>query len=239
MTLSDRMKEYESNSQFKLIRKLPVIVRIDGRSFHTFTSELSKPFDASITMSMIDTTEYLCKNVQNAKLGYTQSDEITLLLTDWDKDNTDSFFGYKLQKLVSVISSMATMHFNRCFVEYQKMYGYTDIKRGNAIFDTRSFNVPLHEVINVFIWRQQDAIRNSMQSIARSKFSHKEVMGKKIDQLKSMINTTDKTWEEYPIFLKRGTCVKKLKENSDWVADLEIPIFSENKKYITEVLYES
>jgi tRNA(His) 5'-end guanylyltransferase len=156
------MKEYESNSQFKLIRKLPVIIRIDGRSFRTFTSGLSKPFDPSITMSMIDTTEYLCKNVQNTKLGYTQSDEITLLLTDWDKDNTDSFFGYKLQKLVSVISSMTTMKFNECFVEYQKMYNYTTIKQGNAIFDTRSFNVPLHEVSNVFIWRQQDAIRNSI-----------------------------------------------------------------------------
>ncbi len=237
MNLQDRIKEYEQKFQFNLAKKLPVIVRIDGRQFSTFTSGFYKPFDKAITMSMFDVTEYLCRNVQNTKLGYTQSDEITLLLTDWDKDTTDSFFGYKLQKVVSVIQSMATMYFNNCIVEYQQMYNYPHIKQGYAVFDARAFNVPLNEVSNVFIWRQQDAIRNSISAIARYKFGHKQILGKKIDQLKDMLNAANNSWEDYPPYIRYGLCFRKSNETNDWFADLNTPlIFSENKQFITEVL---
>ena len=237
--LAERMKEYESVSNLSLIKKLPVIIRIDGKQFHTFTQGLAKPFDPAISQSMIDTTKYLCKNIQNIKLGYTQSDEITLVLTDWDRNTTESFLGYKIQKLVSILASMTTMYFNKIFEYYQNLYHYSKIKEGNAMFDARAFNVPLHEVENVLIWRQQDAIRNYVSSYARHLFGHKNIIGKSVKQMIEMLNQLEYPWEKFPPMYKHGVCVKKIKlddDNTMWDSDLDTPVFLENRSYITEMI---
>ena len=114
-SLGDRMKAYENVSRNYLTRKIPVIIRIDGKSFHTFTRGMEKPFDAILTETMKRTMKYLCENIQGCAFGYTQSDEITLVLTDYDNPTTDAWFGYNIQKMASVSASMATLAFNKIF----------------------------------------------------------------------------------------------------------------------------
>ena len=115
-SLGDRMKSnYEERSRVYLTRRTPVIIRLDGKSFHTFTRKLQKPYDAIFHDTMNDTLEFLCKNIQGCKFGYTQSDEITLVLTDYDTLTTDAWFDYQVQKMCSIAASMATLEFNRSF----------------------------------------------------------------------------------------------------------------------------
>lgn len=129
--LAKRMKEYESVSKTKLIRRMPVIIRIDGRAFHTFTKGFQRPFDEVLIKSMQDTMKYLCENIQNCALGYHQSDEITLLLVDYKELDTSPWFDNEVQKICSITASMATMVFNKCFQKYVKEFTFTIPKNGN------------------------------------------------------------------------------------------------------------
>ena len=194
LTLNERMKEYyENRSKTYLTRRTPVIIRLDGKAFHTFTRGLQKPYDEIFHNCMNNTTKYLCENIQGCKIGYTQSDEITLLITDYDTLTTSAWFDYNVQKLCSITASMATMAFNKFFSEEYKNYMYSfsfkDIKPtpsekeymntlysklNTAMFDSRCFNVPEAEVCNCFIWRQQDAIRNNTQMLGQCNFSDKQ-----------------------------------------------------------------
>ena len=116
--LGDRMKDYyESRSKTRLTRRMPVIIRLDGKAFHTFTKGFKKPFDMIMVKAMQETMKYLCENIQGCVLGYTQSDEITLVLVDYNKLDTDAWFDYDVQKLCSVSASMATLIFNSRFQE--------------------------------------------------------------------------------------------------------------------------
>ena len=180
-SLGDRMKEnYENRAKTYLVRRMPVIIRLDGKAFHTFTKGLKKPYDEIFHNTMNATMKYLCENIQGCKLGYTQSDEITLLLTDYDTFDTNAWFDYNVQKICSVSASMATMAFNKylrdfskdtlrrinnaftCTIEEDKYATVLEnaIEKG-AMFDSRCFNIPKEEVTNCFIWRQQDATRNA------------------------------------------------------------------------------
>ena len=196
--LGTRMKEfYESIPKTKLMRRTPVIIRIDGKAFHTFTKGFKKPFDEILIKTMQETTKYLCENIQGCVLGYTQSDEITLVLVDYKKLNSAAWFDYEVQKMCSIAASMTTMAFNRIFaknvkeydmewkcgltpqsVEIQKAhYDYIDVlskavEKG-AMFDARVFNIPKEEVTNCIYWRQLDASRNSIQMVGQANFSHK------------------------------------------------------------------
>ncbi len=228
--LGKRMKGYEQVSKTVLMKRTPVAIRIDGRAFHTFTKGLKKPFDFVLVKSMQQTMQYLCQNIQGCVFGYTQSDEITLILTDYATFETSAWFDYEVQKLCSISASMATMAFNKFFAEnvaeekmsyrtslvpqsvemQQKMEIYHErldiaVNRG-AMFDARCFNISKEEVCNLVYWRQLDAMRNSIQMVGQANFSHKELQGKTCENIKEMLKIDRKIlWSDLPIHYQRGT----------------------------------
>ena len=233
--LGDRMKEnYENRSKTYLVRRMPVIIRLDGRSWHTFTKGFKRPYDEILHNSMNATMKYLCENIQGCKLGYTQSDEITLLLTDYDTLTTDAWFGNSVQKICSVSASMATMIFNKTLVKEVTGYGFDwvcgltpqsvriqeehkeymnalhqAVEKG-AMFDSRCFNIPEDEVTNCFVWRQQDATRNAIQMLGQCYFSHKELNKKSQNDIQDMLMTQKGiNFNDMPIEFKRGVCCVK------------------------------
>lgn len=235
--LGKRMKKYESVSKTVLMRKTPVIIRIDGKAFHTFTRGFEKPFDRVLVKTMQETTKYLCENIQGCVFGYTQSDEISLVLIDYQTLTTDAWFDYEVQKLCSVAASMTTMAFNRFFAEEVAVWqnrtfprdylGYNTgaisetnialletykkaITKG-AMFDARAFNIPKEEVTNCIYWRQLDATRNSIQMVGQANFSHNELHEKTCNQIQDMLHEQKGiNWNDYPAYLKRGTAIVKV-----------------------------
>lgn len=202
MDLGDRIKFYESNSRF--IPTLPVIARIDGRNFHSYTKNAEKPFDGKLQNLFNETVKALMAS-SGAKLGYTQSDEISLcFIGDWV---SRIYFDGKVQKLVSCLASEATFYFN-------------NIAEKPAMFDCRCFQVPsLMEAANYFIWREQDAVRNSIQMAACSVFSHKECDNKNCSQLQDMLISKGINWNDYSSRSKRGSYFKRIKKQ--WEVPLE------------------
>lgn len=227
--LGTRMKEfYEGVSKTRLVRRMPVAIRIDGKAFHTFTRGFQKPFDEILVKSMQDIMKYLCENIQGCVLGYTQSDEITLILVDYQNLNSCAWFDYEVQKMCSISASMATMAFNKAFAsnvakqskrlyrEYleEKDASYIDtleiaMNKG-AMFDARVFNIPKEEVANLIYWRQLDATRNSIQMVGQANFSHKELQNKSCNMIQEMLFAEKGiNWNDYPTYLKRGSCCIK------------------------------
>lgn len=273
-TLGDRMKNnYENITRYYLTRRMPVIIRVDGRSFHTFTNGFKKPFDDVLVKTMQDTMKYLCENIQGCVLGYTQSDEISLVLTDYAEITTDAWFGNNLQKMCSVSASMATLTFNKAFndniVKYidnnldadcgvtKDLTEYTKIlinaRNKGAMFDSRVFTIPKEEVCNALIWRQQDATRNSIQSVGQANFSQKELHGKSCNDIQDMLMLQKGiNWNDYSTTLKRGSCCIKADDSlteydevgnicgytkrSKWVIDNEIPIFTQDRNYVEKLI---
>ena len=172
-SIGNRMKaNYEDRYRFSLTRRTPVIMRLDGRAFHTLTRRMDKPFDEMFSDFMNKTAMFLCSEIQGAKCAYVQSDEISILITDFDTLTTDAWFDYNIQKMTSVSAGLASAYFtNRFFDGHARD---ADI----AIFDSRVFNIPKEEVCNYFIWRQLDWMRNSVQMLAQAHFSHKQLQGK-------------------------------------------------------------
>ena len=249
--LGDRMKEnYENRAKTQLLRRTPVIIRLDGKAFHTFTRGFKKPFDDILIEAMQQTMLTLCKEIQGCVLGYTQSDEITLVLTDYKKLETSAWFDYDVQKICSVSASIATLAFNRSFAKQCKLYApsnSTDINNAHinsiyngALFDSRCFNVPKEEVTNCILWRQQDAIRNSINSVGQTNFPHKELQGLSTDQiLGKLLEEKQIDWNKLPVHLQRGSCCIKREVDGvySWFIDTEIPIFKgESRNYIENLL---
>lgn len=223
--LAKRMKKYEAVPKNTLMRRTPVIIRVDGRAFHTFTKGFQKPFDDVLMRVMQDTMKYLCENIQGCVFGYTQSDEITLILIDYKKLNSEAWFDYEVQKMCSIVASMATMAFNRFFMyEYEEFNRWIyegsptdEDKRLNdvyynamckgAMFDARAFNLPKEEVTNNIYWRQLDASRNSIQMVGQANFSHRELLNKTCDQIQDMLMTQRGiNWNDMATSYKRGSC---------------------------------
>lgn len=234
-----RMKTfYEEIPKTKLMRRCPVIIRIDGRSFHTFTKGFDKPFDELLIKAMQETMKYLCENIQGCVLGYTQSDEITLVLVDYKKLNSSAWFDYEVQKMCSIAASMATMAFNKFFEKPVDKC---------AMFDARCFNIPKEEVTNLIYWRQLDAVRNSIQMVGQSNFPYKELHKKTCNNILEMLLVQKGIdWNELPVYQKRGSCCIKIEgeQNRDgistggWIIDKEIPIFKEEgREYIDRLIY--
>ena len=273
-TIGNRMKNnYENITRYYLTRRIPVIIRIDGKAFHTFTRGFKKPFDDIFVKTMQETMKYLCENIQGCVLGYTQSDEISLVLTDYAELTTDAWFGNNLQKMCSVSASMATMAFTKYFVKNVKecermaLIGnvvlFEDdekyinvlkkaIEKG-AMFDSRVFTIPKEEVCNYLIWRQQDATRNSIQSVGQANFSQKELHGKSCNNIQDMLMLQKSiNWNDYSTTLKRGSCCIKADDSlaeydevgnicgyikrSKWVIDNEIPIFTQDRNYVEKLI---
>ena len=264
--LGKRMKEfYEQVPKTCLVRRTPVAIRIDGKAFHTFTRGFEKPFDEVLGRAMRETMKYLCENIQGCVLGYTQSDEITLILIDYKKLTSSAWFDYEVQKMCSIAASMATMAFNRVFKEEvnawfgeqtvpisesiaQRYNLYMEKIEKGAMFDARVFNIPKEEVANLIYWRQLDATRNSIQMVGQANFSHSELQNKSCNQIQEMLfQERDINWNDFPTHLKRGACCIKeyiaLDEKtlrSYWRIDTEIPIFKEeDRQYINKhILYD-
>ena len=226
-SLGDRIKQYEGISRISLMRRNPVIIRIDGKAFHTFTRGFQRPFDDILIESMQETMKYLCENIQGCKLGYCQSDEISLLLTDYENINTAAWFDYQVQKMCSIAASMATLAFNRAFEErvealdFDWSMGVEGInseylsalykaREKGAMFDARCFSIPKEEVCNYFIWREQDSTRNSIQMVAQANFSHKQLQNKSCDKIQDMLMIQkDINWNDFDTVKKRGSCCTK------------------------------
>jgi tRNA(His) guanylyltransferase len=260
--LGDRMKDYyEDRTRIKLPRKTYTIIRIDGKAFHTYTKGLNRPFDDGLIEDMDETTAYLCKNIQGVKFGYVQSDEISLLLTDFDDISTDMWFDGNLQKMCSIASSLATAKFNQLRmvrtcddfggdISFEALDKEVIEKFKLAMFDARVFQIPSSiEVENYFIWRQQDATRNSISSVAQSMYSPKELHGKKTDEMQEMIFQKGTNWNDYSSRKKRGGFVDKVlmingkpkQENqeifiedvvrSKWTS-VDCPIFTQEREFL-------
>lgn len=271
-SLGDRMKQYEGIPKTSLMRRNPVIIRIDGKAFHTFTRGFQRPFDDILIESMQETMKYLCENIQGCKMGYCQSDEISLLIIDYENINTAAWFDYQVQKMCSIAASMATLVFNRVFSKMFYKWGnenlpdwdmggtnkpvdekliklcniYESASEKGAMFDARCFSIPKEEVCNYFIWRQQDATRNSIQMVAQANFSHKQLQNKSCDELQEMLwQEKNINWNDFETVKKRGSCCTKTgkhtivdiqtgeqKERLIWEIDKDIPIFTQDRNYI-------
>ena len=214
-----RMRSYKSITDAHLITRTPVIIQIDGRAFHTFTRGFKKPFDQVLMAAMRYTAEYLCRNIQGCVLAYTQSDEINLLLIDYEKLETSPWFD------------------NRALLK-------------GAEFAACVFNLPREEVTNYFNWRQQDAIRNSIQMVGQAHFSQTELNGKCNQEIIEMlIQQKDIDWNKLKIYKQRGTCIIRSAHSSfllngkqittdTWSHDFDIPRFiGEGRDYIERYLY--
>lgn len=250
-SLGDRMKTYEAVPKNFLMRRQPVIIRLDGKSFHSYTRGFDKPFDEELMKAMQQTMKYLCEEIQGCVLGYTQSDEITLVLCDYEKLDTDAWFGYNVQKMVSIAASMATLAFNRKIKEiFLELSGEnypafvtklsrisTQMKKG-AFFDARCFTLSIAEVNNCLLWRQQDATRNSIQALAQSLYSHKQIEGINTKQLQDkMFAEKGINWSDLSTSKKRGSCC--IKTENGWQIDDEIPVFSQNPNYVnSRIIFE-
>lgn len=269
ITLGDRMKEYYENiTRNKLTRRTPVIIRLDGKAFHTFTRGFDKPFDKCIVRSMQETMNYLCNNIQGCVLGYTQSDEISLLLCDYQKLDTAAWFDYNIQKMVSVSAAMATFKFLDSMRDFyamltERLDKYNNIPDYNvesqslteeqainkaekiyrklmcgAFFDARAFSIPKEEVNNYFIWRQQDATKNSVMTLAQQYYSQNALNGVKYKEAEDML-FTDKgiNWNDLPTAVKRGSCSVKpldVEDTRGFKIDTEIPIFTQDREYVNQ-----
>lgn len=264
--LGTRMKGYETVSKSKVLCRTPVIIRVDGKAFHTYTKKfnaandhslIDSPFSHKLHIAMNQTACAMVQQIQNATIAYTQSDEISILLNDWKTLTTDQWYGGGIQKIASVAGSMATAYFN-FFIQKQFCNNIqlddhgplpTDISN-IPMFDARVFNIPKEEVANYFIWRQQDATRNSINMYARHFFSHKEMQGKRTSEVMDML-MLDKgvNWNDLETWKRRGSCAVRgsLKERlhpgtaNEWavgnphnevVIDDEIPIFTQDREYI-------
>ena len=248
--LGDRMKEhYENTTRFYLPRRSYTIIRIDGKSFHNYTKKLQRPFDMDFIEDMDTTAKYLCKNIQGAKFAYVQSDEISILITDFDNIGTDAWFSNNIQKMASVSASMATVAFNKARIMRFKTPMYSnDIENYKwAEVDSRVFQIPARiEVENYFIFRQQDCTRNSITSVAQRLFSSKELHSKSGEEKQEMIFTKGINWNDYDPKLKRGRGIVKNSSEmmsddsetyvrSSWVTE-EVPIFSKDREYLRKII---
>lgn len=262
--LGKRMKEYyEKIPQAKLMRRTPVALRIDGKAFHTYTKGFDKPFDEVLIKTMQDTMKYLCESIQGCVLGYTQSDEITLILTDYRKLTSQAWFDYEVQKLCSISASMATMAFNKFFeknyedwrlsnillldkdIGDDEMLDLADCYRKainkGAMFDSRCFNIPKEEVTNLLYWRQLDAIRNSIQMVGQAYFSSKQLYKKNCNNILEMLSEKNIDWTDYPTYLQRGSCCVKTETDGrrGWIIDINIPKFiDKGRNYVENILKE-
>jgi tRNA(His) guanylyltransferase len=242
MSTSDidiRMKaQYEDRFRYMLPRRAYTIIRVDGRAFHTWTRGLNRPYDTDLMGAMDAVALELCQGVAGAQIGYVQSDEISVLLTDFEKIDTAAWFDGNLQKLCSISASIATAKFNSLWAG-KKL----------AHFDSRVFQIPDPiEVENYFVARQKDAVRNSVAMLAQHHCSHKELHGISVEGMHDKIHEHGDNWNDHPVRFKHGSAVVKvpvaayvketkvgpveIPEHDDW-AVVESPIFTKDRLWLS------
>lgn len=281
-SLGDRQKQYEISSETFLVPKMPIVIRIDGKAFHTYTKGMVKPFDELLGTAMKRTMQALCKDIHTCVFGYTQSDEITLILRLPDRIKSQAYMNRRVQKITSLSASKATKYFNKFFIEEfrkledeqrkntveivkiigkygadsdeaikarakanlvdDKLMSNYSRKLGEAEFDSRAFNVPEWDCINNIIWRQQDAIRNSVEMVGHVHFSANQLHKVNVEGIKSMLlEQKGIDWEkDFTIYQRRGACcyrtfVKKVGKDgkeilrSLWYIDENMPVIQNNR----------
>lgn len=240
-SLGDRMKDHENRTRYFLPKRTFTIIRLDGKSFHTFTRGCQKPFDKTLMECMTRTTLKLCEEIQNCRLGYTQSDEITLVLTDFDNRRTEQWFDGNIQKIVSVSSAIATAEFNKQWLKHKLSVmcshatEHSDVLNlisdiTPAYFDSRVYTVSESwEAFNAVLWRQNDASENSIHMVSQSLYPHGELQNKNLSQLQEMIHKKGQNWNDYPTDCKRGTFV--VRDGDGWKIDKDGPILTQDRFY--------
>jgi tRNA(His) 5'-end guanylyltransferase len=231
-SLGDRMKDfYEGRSKTFLARRTPVIIRIDGKAFHTFCKRFERPYDHFLNTALNKVALHLCQNIQSVKFAERHFDEISLLLTDYDNFQTDAYFDYNVQKICSVAASMATAEFCRQLAKtsFKPRHNgdwidkeYIGWEESWPCFDARCFNIPEAEVENYFWWRMLDGTRNSISMQAQSKFSHRELQGKNSNDMQEMLfQEHGINWGNLPQGQKVGFVFKKIdhKGSRVWVEE--------------------
>jgi tRNA(His) guanylyltransferase len=185
--IGDRIKaNYENRQRYELTRRTPVIVRVDGRAFHSFTRGLEKPFDLTLIKAMAHSAAAVAHEMQGFKLAYVQSDEASFLLTDYDTLDTEAWFGYVKSKVETISASLMTAHFN-CLFDHP-------VCLSKATFDARAFNIPREEVANYFLWRAMDWQRNSISMYCGAFYSHKDMHGQGKTDQHEMLHAKGKNW---------------------------------------------
>lgn len=205
-----------------LMPKLPIYARLDGKSFHTFTRGMKRPYDINLSQLMVNTTKHLVEKT-NALIGYVQSDEISLV---WNFPEPDSepLFGGRIMKVSSILAGMCSSYFTR---EAIKLFPDLLDKQLPA-FDCRVINLPSkEEATNMFLWREIDATKNAISMAARAHFSHKRLQNKSGPQMQEMLfQEHGINFNDYPAFFKRGTWVRKVR--------VEKEVTEEDLKHIPE-----
>lgn len=235
-SLGDRMKHYENLPRASLMPKVPVLIRVDGKAFHTLTRKCAKPFDQGFSECMAEAAIALCKGIQGAQLAFSFSDEISILVTDFASRETRGWFNYVLPKMISVAAATATAAFYKAYrLEFRD-------DASAPVFDARAWNLPAHEVCNYFIWRQQDAIRNSINALAQSYYSPSLLHGLSTERQLTLLYDVQKVrWEDRAHHKKYGFCVVRqeiVKQEPQphtrfrWEVDEEIPLFQNDRAYI-------
>ncbi len=256
-SLGDRIKNfYENITRIFISHRTYTLIRVDGRAFHTLTKGLARPFDIDFMNEMDETAKYLCRHISGAKFAFVQSDEISILVTDFDELTTQAWFNNNLQKMCSISASMATRAFNETRMK-KHLKIVEDIRRPDeyyinfkdvkwAEFDSRIFQIShKSEVANYFVWRQQDTIRNSVQSVAQFMFSQKELQRKNVTKLKEMILEKGSNWEDYDDKCKYGRLIV-LEEfektpglvRTQWVS-IPAKVFTQDREYINSKIPNS
>jgi tRNA(His) 5'-end guanylyltransferase len=244
LSLGDHMKIHEQAAERYLVRRVPLLLRLDGNCFHSWTHGLERPFDNNLRLCMEYAAYSVCKEISGARFAYTQSDEISILVIDYQDFNTEPWFNYRGNKVESVAASMCTAGFNTVALKYLPEH----VKRkGFAFFDARAFNVPKEDVSNYFLWRQRDCEKNSVSSLAQAHFSHKELHGKNGNEMQDMLMLQKSiNWNDVRTRYKRGTALYKIQIVSPnpmdpagpevirnkWVADYEMPIITQDRLYV-------
>ena len=232
-SLGDRIKDYyENRCRHYLTRRTPVILRLDGKAFHTYTKPLKNKFDDNLINVMNLTAIKLCEEIQGVQVAYIQSDEISLLLHDYKELTSEAWFNYNQSKIESISAAIASVEFTL----NSNLIWNGNIKR--AYFDSRSFNVPESDVCNYFIWRQKDQVRNSINTLGQSLIPHKQLQGKKTSEVRELCFQQGHNWNDLSTSNRLGRCAVKSYYNvgdvtrSSWIIDNEIPEFTKNRNYI-------
>lgn len=226
-SIGSRIKRYEAVYDFGLTPRSPLVIRVDGRAFHTFLRHAERPFDSGVVSAMVESAKYVAEQMQGFKLAYVQSDECTFVLTDYDDLDTQGWFDYRLAKVVSISASLFTNAFNHHYrkppppakpgvIEIRRRPEFADMAgplqrkpKDLAAFDSRAFTAPIDDVPNVIVWRQRDWERNSVQMLTRAHFSHKECNGKKVPDMHEMLHGIGVNWAHLPDQLKNGTLITR------------------------------
>ena len=203
--LGDRCKEFEAaEAGRRAMRGLPLLARLDGRAFHTFTRDLKRPYDHGMSVAMIETTRYLVREM-TAAVGYTQSDEITLAWFESSQSTADYGFDGRFQKLASVLAGMASTRFYQLVLEH-----LPDKASATPHFDCRVWQVPtLADAADVFVWREDDATKNSITMAAGAYYSDAELEGKNSSVKQEMLWQKGVNWNDFPAFFKRGSYLQR------------------------------